>query len=88
MTKRTWQIHEARDRLSEVIRRAEAEGPQTITVRGQPRAVVTAIARRGTAPGTETESLLDFFRRSPLWGAGLDFERDRSPMREPGVDRG
>lgn len=31
-------------------------------------------------------SLLDFFRRSPLWGAGLDLDRDRSPMRE--VDLG
>jgi antitoxin Phd len=37
---RTWQLQEAKARLSEVIKQASREGPQTITMRGEPTAVV------------------------------------------------
>ena len=36
----TWQLQEAKARLSEVIKKAQAEGPQHITVRGTSTAVV------------------------------------------------
>jgi len=36
----TWQVQEAKTRLSEVIERARTEGPQTITRHGAERAVV------------------------------------------------
>jgi len=39
----TWQIQEAKTRLSEVIERARVEGPQTITRHGKERAVVLSI---------------------------------------------
>jgi antitoxin Phd len=39
----TWQVQEAKTRLSEVIERARAEGPQTITRHGAARAVVLSI---------------------------------------------
>lgn len=35
-----WQLQEAKNKLSEVIRRAREEGPQTITVRGEDAVVV------------------------------------------------
>lgn len=38
--KATWQLQEAKNKLSEVIRRAREEGPQTITVRGEDAVVV------------------------------------------------
>lgn len=38
--KSTWQLQEAKNKLSEVIRRAREEGPQTITVRGEDAVVV------------------------------------------------
>ncbi len=83
----TWQLQEAKNRLSELVRRAEEEGPQTITVRGEPRVVVVAAKEYPKpAPDRAGESLLDFFRRSPLWGAGLEIERDRGPLRD--VDLG
>jgi prevent-host-death family protein len=37
-----WKLEDAKARFSEVVRRAQEEGPQTVTVRGQRRAVVLA----------------------------------------------
>jgi antitoxin Phd len=42
-TMATWQVQEAKTRLSEVIERACTEGPQTITRHGAARAVVLSI---------------------------------------------
>jgi antitoxin Phd len=39
----TWQVQQAKTRLSEVIERARIEGPQTITRHGAERAVVLSI---------------------------------------------
>ena len=39
----TWQLQEAKAKLSELVRRARSEGPQTITVRGEPAVVVISI---------------------------------------------
>ena len=39
----TWQVQEAKTRLSEVIERARTEGPQTITRYGAERAVVLSV---------------------------------------------
>jgi antitoxin Phd len=39
----TWQVQDAKTRLSEVIERALIEGPQTITRHGKERAVVLSI---------------------------------------------
>lgn len=74
---RTWQLQEAKNKLSEVVSRAQTEGPQTITVRGKEVAVVVSLEehRRARAEKKDGESLLDFFKRSPLWGSGIDIER-------------
>lgn len=69
--KSTWQLQEAKNKLSEVIRRAREEGPQTITVRGED-AVVVASSPRGPARREFAENLWEFFQRSPA--AGIEFE--------------
>lgn len=38
-----WQVQDAKARLSEVIKRARREGPQTITRHGAERAVVLSV---------------------------------------------
>jgi len=79
---RTWQMQEAKASLSEVVKDAEREGPQEITVHGRPVAVVLSRAEYDRLAGTR-ESLVAFMRRSPLAGAeDLDFPRDTSPTRE------
>ena len=81
---RQWQLREAKARLSELIRLADSEGPQGITVRGEPKAVVVskvAFERlRGPKP-----SLAEFLRSSPLAGLDLELERDGSPPRDATV---
>ncbi len=48
----SWQVQEAKQRFSEVLRAVERDGPQTITRHGQEVAVVIEIAeyRRLTGP--------------------------------------
>ena len=78
----TWQVQEAKSRLSEVVKNAEREGPQEITVHGRPVAVVLSRADYDRLAGTG-ESLLAFMRRSPLAGIeDIDFPRDATLTRE------
>ncbi len=79
---RIWQMQEAKARLSEVVKDAEREGPQEITVHGRPVAVVLSRAQYDRLAGTG-ESLLAFMRRSPLYGEEeIEFPRDKSLTRE------
>jgi prevent-host-death family protein len=77
----TWQIQEAKARMSELVKRAQIQ-PQGITLHGKPVAVV--ISRETFDRLSQTQgSLVDFMRRSPLYGADdLVFDRDPSPIRE------
>lgn len=77
-----WQLQDAKARFSEVIKKAEAEGPQHITVRGAPTAVVLSEAEYERLVGTGG-SLVEFMRRSPLYGQEqIDLTRDHSLTRE------
>ena len=77
-----WQMQEAKARLSEVVKCAESEGPQNITLHGQSVAVVVSRAMFERLTGND-QSLLDFMRRSPLYGADdIALDRDISLTRE------
>jgi prevent-host-death family protein len=41
---KVWPLQEAKAKFSELVRLAQTEGPQTVTLHGQPAVVVTAIA--------------------------------------------
>jgi len=45
----TWQMQEAKAKLSELVKRAEADGPQDITLHGRSVAVVLSRAAAGGA---------------------------------------
>lgn len=77
-----WQMQEAKARLSEVVKLAESEGPQDITLHGRSVAVVLSreAFERLTGSG---QSLVEFMRQSPLHGLDeIEFVRDRSTARE------
>lgn len=79
---RAWQMQEAKARLSEVVKCAESEGPQNITLHGQSVAVVVSRAMFERLTGNE-HSLVDFMRRSPLYEADdITLERNTSLTRE------
>lgn len=79
--KRSWQLQEAKNRLSHVVDEAVKHGPQVITRRGVETAVVIGVEeyrkltkRKGT--------LLDFFQNSPLRGVELDLTRSKDTGRD------
>ncbi|GEM90592.1 hypothetical protein ODE01S_20260 [Oceanithermus desulfurans NBRC 100063] len=78
---RSWSLQDAKNKFSELARRAEVEGPQFVTRHGREAVVVVSAAefRRLTAP---REDLVSFLAHSPLVGEGLEIERDASPARE------
>lgn len=77
-----WQLQEAKARLSDLVKRAQQEGPQEITVHGKPVAVVLSRAAFDRLAKVDV-SLADFIRASPLHGCDeLNLERNRSLTRE------
>jgi prevent-host-death family protein len=75
-------MQEAKARLSEVVKLAESEGPQDITLHGRSVAVVLSRAAFERLSGNEY-SLVEFMRQSPLYGLEeIEFDRDPSPTRE------
>lgn len=77
----TWTLARAKDQLSELIRQAQEAGPQKISVRGEPKAVVLSnddyeALCAPNAPKTLKELLL----RMNL--DGVDLERDQTPTRD------
>lgn len=72
----SWQLQEAKNKLSELIDLALTEGPQVITRHGQEVVVVMPFAgyKKLTA---QTQPLGDFFMASPLRKSGLVIERER-----------
>ena len=78
---KTWQLQEAKGKFSEVVKRALSEGPQGITLRGEPVAVL--ISRAEYARLTHPKpGFVEFMRRSPMAGLALDIERQPDLTRE------
>jgi antitoxin Phd len=77
----SWQLQEAKSRLSQVVDHALREGPQTITLRGKPAVVVVSFEefQNLTRPSS---SLREFFRQSPLYDSDLNLERSKDLSRE------
>jgi len=80
----TWQLQEAKARLSEVIKKAAKEGPQKITVHGEPTAVVISSEEYERLKRPK-ESFVKFMRRSPLYGMELSLRREQTLTRKAGV---
>jgi prevent-host-death family protein len=77
----SWPMHEAKARLSDLVKQAQRQ-PQQLTSHGQPVAVVVS-AEAWQRQQLEGESLVDFIRRSPLTDTDdLDLERDPDLTRD------
>jgi prevent-host-death family protein len=77
---RRWPLKEAKARFSEVVKSAQQEGPQEISVRGEPTAVVISRAEYDRLRRPRP-SFVEFLRGCPLAGVELDLERDRTAAR-------
>ena len=81
---RTWQLQEAKNKLSEVVDEALSHGPQLITRRGEETAVILAYGEYRQLL-LNRQKLSDFFRSSPLAGLDIDLTRDTSPQRNEDI---
>jgi prevent-host-death family protein len=75
----TWKLADAKNRLTEVVNLALAEGPQTITRRSDAVVVISA-ARYAELTG-KRPSFKEFLVQGPTF-EGLELRRDESPMRD------
>ena len=73
-----WQLQEAKNRLSEVVKAAKSKGPQIITVRGKEEVAVVSMA--------ELRKLKQRTKDRPFWETApkidLDVERSRDTGRD------
>ncbi|MEX2498660.1 MAG: type II toxin-antitoxin system prevent-host-death family antitoxin [Wenzhouxiangellaceae bacterium] len=74
-----WKLAEAKNKFSEVVKRALTEGPQRVTRRDDAVMILSeADYERLTG---QRPSFRDYLVNGPTL-AGVNLERDRSPMRE------
>ena len=76
-----WQLQDAKNRFSEVVKKALRIGPQVVTKRGVETVVIMSFEdyKKMTRPKS---GLVDFFRKSPLAETELDLTRDKELLRE------
>jgi prevent-host-death family protein len=79
-----WQVQEAKQRFSEVLRAAESE-PQIVTKHGEEVAVVIDIAEYRRLRG-EQDGLIAYLRADPLDDVDLDAEIGRSNEQPRDID--
>ncbi len=77
----SWTVAEAKAKLSEVIDRAQSEGPQLITRKGK-KAVVVVDADEWDRKTRRKGNLAKFLSSSPLGDLELDIERSKELPRE------
>ncbi len=75
-----WSLSDAKARLSELVENASSV-PQVIARHGNPSVVVLSMERYKLLAGGG-ESVVDFFRNSPLFGLDLDLERSKEMPRD------
>ncbi len=77
----TWQLQDAKNRFSEVVKKALANGPQIVTKRGVETVIVLSVKeyRKLKRP---KNSLVDFFKDSPLRDMDIDMTRSKETARE------
>lgn len=77
-----WQIKDAGTYLTQVVDHALHEGPQTIILKGKRIAVVISAKEFQKLSSSSHVSLVEFFKKSPLYGVDLDLERSKEPPRK------
>lgn len=76
-----WKLQDAKNKFSEVIRKASDEGPQVVTKHGKESVIVLSVQDFKKLKQSKT-TLVEFFRNSPLATVKLDIDRDKSYSRK------
>ena len=75
-----WQLQEAKARFSQVVKLAQEQGPQQVSVHGEATAIVLSIADYRRLAHAKP-SFVELMRASPLAGANLKTKRIKDPIR-------
>ena len=75
-----WKMETAKARLSEVVRRAQLQGPQRITIRGEAAAVVLSHEDYAQLTRTSDANWVDTFRQR--FTGDIDLSRDDDTGRD------
>lgn len=81
---RIWTVAEAKAKFSEVIDRAQTQGPQTVTRNGRTTAVVVA-ADEWQRKTNRSGNLAEFFAASPMPRSRLRLARRKDRPRKIGL---
>ena len=77
-----WQLQDAKNKFSELVDTALAQGPQTVTKRGQEAVMVISVKDYKRLSKSKS-SLIDVFRKAATFSDGIDLSRDsNSSLRE------
>jgi antitoxin Phd len=79
-----WQLQEAKNKFSNLVEKAQHEGPQFVTKHGKESVVVLSVEDYQKIARPQS-SLLEFFQGSPLAGVSLKIKRDKSFSRDIGL---
>jgi antitoxin Phd len=77
-----WQVQEAKQRFSEVLRRAHDDGPQIVTRHGQDIAVIIDIEEYRRLRGHEKSDFIDFLMAGPPFPDDIGVRRSDDLPRE------
>ncbi|NLS15335.1 type II toxin-antitoxin system Phd/YefM family antitoxin [Rhizobium sp. P40RR-XXII] len=80
----SWPLQDAKNQFSKVVQKARSEGPQIVTLRGEPAAVVLS-AEDYDALLAGKPSLADDLLSGPAWDdemAEAVSKRDKTPSRD------
>ena len=79
-----WPLQDAKARFSELVRKAQQEGPQHITVHGRECVVVLSEAEFSRLSGARSGSLLvELLAKSPLRDVEIEHARIEGPIGDP-----
>jgi len=81
MRKNTWQLQDAKSRFSNIVERAQTEGPQFVTKHGNKTVVILSFGQYNAMIKPKTD-LVNFLKISPLNGIEIDITRTRSYPRD------
>ncbi|MBL1319448.1 MAG: type II toxin-antitoxin system Phd/YefM family antitoxin [Methylophaga sp.] len=77
----TCQLQDAKARLSEVVKAANQEGPQEVTVRGEPSAIILSVEAYKKMQRQQPD-FVSFMQNSPLTFEDVDIQRNDSLTRD------
>lgn len=71
-----WHLQDAKNNFSKLVKRARKEGPQTVTVRGEPAVVVLSTEEYERLAG-KRKSLAEYLLSGPAWDEEFATEVER-----------